>query len=218
MEYRQCVEAGCLLRFPVAAAAMLDECCPRCSSATEVVFQSTTIRPEAPPDFTQFNKPISVILDNLRSAYNVGSIFRTADGAGLNHLYLCGITPQKDHPKVLKTALGAENSIESSHHLNGLSLVSGLKSTGYYLIALESNIRAVSIFDSELHLPDMPVGLVLGNELVGVDPDIVEMCDLVVALPMMGRKHSLNVVVAFGIAVYKLRFDLAQEEITERPN
>jgi tRNA G18 (ribose-2'-O)-methylase SpoU len=149
-----------------------------------------------------------VVLDNLRSAYNVGSIVRTADGAGIDHLYLCGITPTLDHPKVAKTALGAEATVESSYHPNALTLVSDLQSRGIYLAALESRPGAVSLFDPVLRIPTSPAVLVVGNELVGVDPAIEELCDLVVALPMMGTKRSLNVVVAFGIASYWLRFGM----------
>jgi tRNA G18 (ribose-2'-O)-methylase SpoU len=156
---------------------------------------------------------LSVVLDNLRSAYNVGSIVRTADGAGISHLYLCGITATLDHPKVAKTALSAEASVKSSYHPNALTLVSDLKSKGMYLAALESRPGAVSLFDPTLRIPAMPSVLIVGNELLGIDPAILELCDQVVALPMMGTKRSLNVVVAFGIASYWLRFGISHTSV-----
>lgn len=208
VEFRECVEICCRLRFPVAAAAMQDNRCPLCSGETRIVIKRLRIEFKTQAAASSTQNDLAVVLDNIRSAYNVGSIFRTSDGCGLNHVYLCGITPRTDHPKVLKTALGAEGSTPSSYHANGLTVTRRLKSQGYFLIALESAENAVSLFAPELALPKKPLALVVGNELSGVDPGIMEICDLAVSLPMLGRKSSLNVVVAFGIAVYTIRFGL----------
>lgn len=207
-DFRQCTQHDCQLRFPAAAAELLDDSCPRCSGPTrKVSWSNSTLQDiQTFPEVSGIS--LAVVLDNLRSAYNVGSIVRTADGAGISHLYLCGITPTLDHPKIAKTALGAEATVESSYHPNALTLVSDLKSEGIYLVALESRPGAVSLFDPALRIPTTPAVLVVGNELIGVDPAVIELCDLVVDLPMMGTKRSLNVVVAFGIASYLLRFGM----------
>jgi len=209
-EFRQCAQDDCQLRFPIAAAELIGDSCPRCSGPTQKVSQPDLTLHDIQTLPVESGMSLSVILDNLRSAYNVGSIVRTADGAGIGHLYLCGITTTLDHPKVAKTALGAEANVESSYHPNALTLVSDLKSKGTFLVALESRPGAVSLFDPTLRIPATPSVLVVGNELVGIDPAILELCDQVVSLPMLGTKHSLNVVVAFGIASYWLRFAISR--------
>ncbi|GAB4581216.1 MAG: hypothetical protein Fur0022_39630 [Anaerolineales bacterium] len=133
-------------------------------------------------------------------------MFRTADGAGLSHLYLCGYTSTPENPKVGKTALGAEQALTWSYHPNGLEIAQTLRAEGKRLIALEGGERAEPIF----HLPPtdhtLPIVLVVGNEVAGVDPGILAVCDQVVSIPMMGVKESLNAAVAFGVAVYTLRY------------
>ncbi len=149
---------------------------------------------------------MEAMLDNIRSAYNVGSIFRTADGAGIRHLYLCGITPTPEHPKVAKTALGAERTVSWSSLKNGLDLALDLKNKGYQLWAIEYNSRAESLFDTSLENLSTPTLLIVGNELSGIDPAIQIESDRLISLPMLGQKSSLNVIVAFGIAAYTVRF------------
>ncbi len=146
---------------------------------------------------------VEVLLDNIRSAWNVGSILRAADGAGVRHLHLCGISPHPDHPKVAKTALGAELSVPWSCHADGLEFCRRAKREGFHLWALEGGQRAKSLFS----LPpraDSPLLLIVGNEITGIDPQLLEECEEVVCLPMSGEKGSLNVSVAFGIAIYQL--------------
>lgn len=152
--------------------------------------------------------PDAILLDNIRSTYNVGSILRTADGAGVRYLHLCGITPTPDNPKVAKTALGAEQSVRWTHHRNGVTAARMLRAQGSQLWALEIAPCAVSLFDAVADLPPVPLVLVVGNERIGVDPGILALCEQVVALPMAGVKHSLNVATAFGIAVYTLRYGM----------
>lgn len=149
---------------------------------------------------------VEALLDNIRSTYNVGSMFRTADGAGLRRLYLCGVTPTPGNPKIVKTALGAEGVISWSYNRNGLDMALALKEKGMRLWALESTSRAVSLFSDGDIVQGPPILLVVGNELSGVDPEILDACDRIVAIPMQGHKQSLNVAIAFGIAVYYLRF------------
>ncbi len=146
------------------------------------------------------------MLDNIRSTYNVGSIFRAADGAGLRHLHLCGITPTPENPKVAKTALGAEKSVSWDYHRNSIIAAQELKEHGFRVICLEASPRARSIFDLDPSINEHPILLVAGNEITGVDPDLLAISDQVVWIPMQGQKESLNVALAFGIAAYTLRY------------
>ena len=149
------------------------------------------------------NKTLAVLLDNVRSAWNVGSILRSADGFGFSHAFLCGITPTADHEAVAKTALGAEGSVPWSYHKDGLKLVKGLKDEGWKLYALEEDQRAVEI--SRAHSLRHAAGrkvLIVGNEVTGVDPQLLDLCDQILYIPMRGEKKSFNVAIAFGIAAY----------------
>jgi len=148
---------------------------------------------------------MEVLLDNIRSIYNVGSIFRTSDGAGISHLHLCGITPTPDNPKLKKTALGADETIGWTHYLNGCVAAQALKAHGMRLWALEGGDRSKPIHKASNDYDDKTVVLVVGNEVCGVDPGILDQCEKVLAIPMQGIKTSLNAAVAFGIAVYMLR-------------
>ena len=204
-QMRQCSSETCRFRFPVVVGSGLGEICPHCGAETAV----------ATPPFTNQNLPtfaapatatLAVLVDNVRSIYNVGSFFRTADGAGgINHLYLCGITPTPDNPKVAKTALGAEESVAWSYHKNGWETAVSLQQQGYELWALEGTADAESLLATSLI--STPTVLVVGNELSGIDPAILEICDKMLAIPMQGHKSSLNVASAFAIAVYWLRYD-----------
>ena len=146
-------------------------------------------------------KTVVAILDNIRSRENVGSIFRTADSAGVSKLYLCGITPQPPHEKISKTALGAELIVPWEYHKQTWRLLEKLKKDGYHIVALEKTDTAENIF--ELQTGDK-VALVVGNEVDGLAPEILKRCDITASIPMHGQKESLNVAVAFGIAVYQL--------------
>lgn len=204
-EIRQCSNPDCGLRLPVDLEIHRGVFCPRCGAPLAHVgapFQYQT------PQVIRQTTKLSVILDNVRSAYNVGAIFRTADGAGVTHLYLSGITPNPaEHPGIGKTALGAEDQILWSCHPNACTLAEGLREEGYLLLALESTPDALPLnqFKVDQESPQ-PLLLILGNERAGVDPGLIELCDAVLALPMAGEKASLNVAVAFGIAVYWLVF------------
>ena len=146
--------------------------------------------------------PIAVVAHDLRSAHNVGSVFRTADSAGLRHVYLTGFTPTPEHRGVRKTALGAEDAVPWGHHEDEHALVLQLKAEGYTVAALERAEGAVGIEAVEAR--HFPLALVLGNEVSGVDPALLDAADLILALPQYGIKASLNVSVAFGVAVYGL--------------
>jgi len=201
-EIRQCLH--CQLRFPQPTGQVEEVTCPACGSPTRQEFVFAPSRtPLSPPSESPLQ---GALLDNIRSTWNVGAMFRTADGAGLRHLYLCGYTSTPENPKVGKTALGAEQTLTWSHHPNGLEIAQTLRAEGKRLVALEGGGRAEPIFHLAHAWEDRAVVLVVGNEVAGVDPGILELCEQVVSIPMMGVKESLNAAVAFGIAVYALRF------------
>ena len=146
--------------------------------------------------------PIAVIAHDLRSAHNVGSVFRTADSAGLAHVYLTGFTPTPEHRGVIKTALGAERSVPWSHHDDLDALLAELRTIGTTIAALERAEGARAVED--VTADQFPLALLRGNEIQGVPPDLLAAADCIVALPQYGVKDSLNVSVACGIAAYGL--------------
>jgi tRNA G18 (ribose-2'-O)-methylase SpoU len=149
-------------------------------------------------------KSLAVLLDNIRSAWNVGSILRSADGFGFTHAYLCGITPPADNEVVTKTSLGAEDSVPWSCHKDAVRLIKGLKAEGWKIFALEEDPRSLSISQlTDSRFPN-PAVLIVGNEVTGVDPDLLDLCDSIIYIPMFGEKKSFNVAIAFGIAAYAL--------------
>jgi len=148
---------------------------------------------------------LEVLLDNIRSAWNVGSILRASDGAGVSRVYLSGVSPSPAQEKVAKTALGAERSVAWHMVPDGVEACLELRLKGYTLWALEGGPRAENLFHVDLP-HGRPLVLVVGNELTGIDPGILACCERVVCLPMMGQKGSLNVAGAFTAAVYALRF------------
>ena len=147
---------------------------------------------------------LAVLLDNIRSAWNVGSILRSADGFGFRHAYLCGITPTGDNEAVTKTSLGAEDSVPWSYHNDAVKLVKGLRKEGWRICALEDDRRSISLSQFP-HAPfPSPIVLLIGNEVSGVDPELLDLCDEIFYIPMLGEKKSFNVAIAFGIAAYAL--------------
>jgi len=145
----------------------------------------------------------TVLLDNIRSAWNVGSIFRSADGFGFDHIYLCGITPTPDIENVAKTSLGAEDYIPWSHHKDAVKLIAGLKKEGWRIIALEEGNEAKEISKKTGKGYEKSV-LILGSEVTGIDPGVLALCDEILCIPMRGQKRSLNVAIAFSVAAYVL--------------
>ena len=146
---------------------------------------------------------MAVLLDNIRSAWNVGSILRSADGFGFEHAYCCGITPTPENEAVTKTSLGAEDSVTWSYHKDAVRLVKGLKKEGWKVYALEEDERAVEI-RKEKGGKQRSV-LIVGNEVTGVDPELLDLCDAIYFIPMRGEKKSFNVAIAFGIAAFALK-------------
>lgn len=146
-------------------------------------------------------KQIYLVLHNIRSAHNVGSIFRTADAAGVSKIYLCGYTPTPENIKVEKTALGAEKTVPWEQHKQTWRLLAKLKKEGIKIVALEQTPKSV---DYRKFKPKFPMILVLGNEVSGLSKEILKYADKIIAIPMYGQKESLNVSVAVGIALYKV--------------
>jgi len=150
------------------------------------------------------SKDIIVILDNIRSAYNVGAILRTADGAGVKKVYICGISPTADHPKVKKTALGAEDFVESKHFASTLEAIENARAEGYLICAVEQSATSVSV---EAVKDSAKLCLIFGNEITGVENPTLEFCDKILEIPMFGQKNSLNVATTAGIVLYYLVLD-----------
>jgi len=146
--------------------------------------------------------PVSVIVHNVRSIYNVGSMFRTADGGRVEHMYLTGYTGTPDHKDLHKTALGAQDVVPWSSHENARDVVQELRDRGYTIGVLE--ITDEPTHPAETPASAFPLAVVVGNEVTGVEDDLVSAADLALEVPQYGMKHSLNVGVAFGIALSHL--------------
>jgi tRNA G18 (ribose-2'-O)-methylase SpoU len=145
--------------------------------------------------------PVSILLDNVRSLYNVGAFFRTADAAGVSQLYLCGITGRPPKRALLKTSLGAEETVPWEHSWEPAPVLDALCARGVELAAIETSVHAVDLFD---WAPRFPVCVVFGHEVDGIRPEVAARCDTHVRIPMLGRKHSLNVATAGGVVIYEL--------------
>ena len=145
--------------------------------------------------------PVSLLLDNVRSMYNVGAFFRTADAAGCEKIYLCGITGRPPKKGIAKTALGSQDTVPWEHRADAPTAIGELRGRGYEIAAVETSVRAVDLFDWQ---PAFPVCILFGHEVDGLGSDVLDQCDTHVRIPMLGRKHSLNVATAGGVAVYEL--------------
>ncbi len=196
-EVRVCKSCG--LRYPLVKGNTFGERCPHCLGETTVVLKKNLSR-ETGLDKSRKTEELklSVLIDNVRSAWNVGSILRTADGFGFNHAYLCGITSTPDQDAVQKTALGADEYVTWSYHKDAVKLVKGLRKEGWKVIAIEENDRAVEIRKAT-QLPGRTI-VILGSEVTGVDPELLDLADHTYYIPMHGGKRSFNVAIAFGVA------------------
>lgn len=199
----ECENSSCRLRFPSDLSTSQLDHCPVCGSHMNLIGKpySNFQRPSTGQWLPKFS--ISILLDNLRSAENVGSIFRTANGAGVAHIYCCGTTPSPEHARVRKSSLGAEMETSWSYHTNSLDIVNELQNNGYHLVALESTPDSKSLMDYAIdYQPQQHLILILGNEVSGVDPEVLSRANSVIHIPMAGSKTSLNVAVTAGIALY----------------
>ena len=154
-------------------------------------------------EFKESDKvPIVVVLDNIRSMHNVGSVFRTADAFLLQAIYLCGYTPQPPHRDIQKTALGATETVEWSYYPDAVTAVQSLRNEEYAIFAIEQveKSRRLHEFDTEQH---RKLALVFGNEVNGVGEEVLKLCDGSIEIPQFGMKHSLNISVAAGIVLWE---------------
>lgn len=160
-------------------------------------------------EYTNSEKtPLILVLDNIRSMHNVGSIFRTADCFRVAHIYLCGLTPRPGHAEIEKTALGATESVEWSHIESTMSCLTELRKEGHRIASLEQAERSVDLRD---YHPSGSTVLVLGHEVKGVAQEVVDFSDDVIEIKQFGTKHSLNVSVSTGMALYELHKQLSSE-------
>jgi len=146
--------------------------------------------------------PFVVVLNNIRSLYNVGSIFRTCDGVGIEKLWICGITGHPPNNQIAKTALGAQEHVPWEYRQDIRSVLEELKEKNYQIVMLEQTEKSCSF---DVFEPNAPVCLVVGNEIEGVSQNILTLCDAAIEIDMAGVKNSLNVAVAFGIVAYHFR-------------
>jgi tRNA G18 (ribose-2'-O)-methylase SpoU len=145
--------------------------------------------------------PVAVLLDNVRSMYNVGAFFRTADGVAIGRLYLSGITAHPPKRAITKTALGAEDRVAWEYAWDPMPFARELRARGFEIAAVETSLHSVDLFDWK---PRFPVCVVFGHEVDGIRPELVAAADCSVRIPMLGAKHSLNVATAGGVVLYEL--------------
>lgn len=200
----ECSNVRCGLRFPLDTQIYGGTYCPRCGALLEK--QEVGVPAHKPPSLPGPGFKLIGALDNIRSSHNVGSIFRAADGVGLSELILGGITPTpNEQPAIGKTALGAEATIKWSYHANLPEKLTHLKAANCLILALETTPEGQPLHEFRFNdIALSQVCLVVGSEPAGIDPAILRIADQVLYIPMSGEKTSLNVSVAFGIAIYDL--------------
>ena len=146
--------------------------------------------------------PLVIVLDNIRSALNVGSIFRTADTFLVDKILLCGITACPPHKDIRKSGLGADSSVNWKYYSNTVDAVTTLINKNYNILSVEQTNKSISL--DKVKLPEIPIALVFGNEVNGVSQEVINLCEESIEIPQLGTKHSLNVSVAAGIVVWKI--------------
>ena len=195
------------MRYPLTEGHSFGARCPHCLGETRVVLKKVINNEGEIKSGKGKSKKRegvrAVLLDNIRSAWNVGSILRSADGFGFGHAYLCGITPTPEVDAVRKTALGAEEYVTWSYHHDAVQLVNSLKKEGWAILALEEDERSVTLSKAKKVKADRTL-LIVGNEVTGIDPELLDLADHILHIPMRGQKRSFNVANAFSIAAYAL--------------
>ncbi len=147
--------------------------------------------------------PLIIVLDNIRSLNNIGSVFRTSDAFLIKKIYLCGITAKPPHKDIHKTALGATDSVEWEYTENTLDLINQLKTEGVKIASIEQAEDSISLDEFQVS-PNSTYAIVFGNEVKGVSQEVVSASDLVIEIPQFGTKHSLNISVSCGVVVWDL--------------
>jgi 23S rRNA (guanosine2251-2'-O)-methyltransferase len=146
--------------------------------------------------------PITIVLDNVRSALNVGSVFRTADAFLIENIILCGITATPPNKEIRKVALGATDSVNWQFEENTFDAVLKLKKNGYHIMGIEQADKSSKLND--FTLPNKPIAIIMGNEVNGVSEDVISICNEVMEITQFGTKHSLNISVTTGIIIWEL--------------
>ena len=146
--------------------------------------------------------PITIVLDNVRSALNVGSVFRTSDAFLIENIILCGITAIPPNKDIRKTALGSTDSVNWKYAKHTTDAVQQLIKEGYHIVGIEQADKSTQL--NEFELPKKPIAMILGNEVNGVDQQAIDLCNEVIEIPQFGTKHSLNIAVTTGIVIWDL--------------
>ena len=155
-------------------------------------------------EFKQSEKlPVIAVLENIRSAYNVGSVFRTADAFLLEAIYITGYTCIPPHKEIKKTALGAEDTVTWKHFANALSAIENLKQQGYSVYAVEQAEKSIALQNLP-HEPGEKIAFIFGNEVTGVEQETIQQCKGCVEIPQLGMKHSLNIATAAGVVLWEV--------------
>jgi len=205
----ECQNPQCRLRFPSNLSIEVFQYCPLCNHKVYPVGKPFTNQKPINRPQISYPQTIKLLLDNLRSTHNVGSIFRTANCTAISHIYCCGTTPTPNHSKFSKSSLTADETISWSYERNSLEIVKANKHEGYAVVSMEVTDNASPIFTKSLQeVKSTDILLVVGNEISGVDPMILDESASVVYIPMLGTKTSLNVSIAAAIALYCFRFSL----------
>jgi tRNA G18 (ribose-2'-O)-methylase SpoU len=154
-------------------------------------------------EFRQSEKmPVIAVLENIRSAYNVGSVFRTADAFLLEGIYICGYSPFPPHKEIRKTALGAEESVTWKHFKTAREAIQELRSLGYMIYSVEQAEQSMKLH--QFRSASERLAVVFGNEVTGVEQSTIELCDGIIEIPQLGMKHSLNIATAAGVVLWEL--------------
>ena len=146
--------------------------------------------------------PITIVLDNVRSALNVGSVFRTSDAFLIENIILCGITATPPDKEIRKAALGSTDSVKWEFFENTIDAVNKLKTEDYHIIGIEQADKSTMLND--ISLPKKPIAIIMGNEVNGVAQEVIDVCNAVIEIPQFGTKHSLNISVSTGIVIWEL--------------
>lgn len=147
--------------------------------------------------------PVIAVLENIRSAYNVGSVFRTADAFLLEAVYITGYTCTPPHKEIKKTALGAEETVAWKHFANATSAIDSLKKEGYKIFAVEQAINSLKLHEVKFEATDK-VAVIFGNEVTGVEQSTINLCEGCIEIPQLGMKHSLNIATAAGVVLWEI--------------
>ncbi|MCZ2459380.1 MAG: RNA methyltransferase [Chitinophagales bacterium] len=155
--------------------------------------------------------PIIIVLENIRSAYNVGSVFRTADAFLIEAIYICGYSAKPPHKEIKKTALGAEETVEWKHFKTAKEAIEELEKKNYEVYAVEQAAKSIKLHEMNTD-PDKKIAVIFGNEVTGVEQATIDLCEGCIEIPQWGMKHSLNIATAAGVVLWELVRNKAEAE------